>query len=150
MSAFFSGTANSSFESFTTNTDASSTQNAHSPANGSQIYVSKNGSGSYVDWYVVGSGILQAGHFYSSTAFNSNSVLDASYMATVISNITANSWFISTAWDGTGLTYYSNGGDYFNSFSGLAAASTAPEPGTWFSMLGGLAAAAGLKLRRRS
>lgn len=149
MSAFFSGTANSTFQSFTTNSDASSSQNTNSPVGGSQIYVSQSGSGSYVDWYVVGSDILQAGHFYSSTAFSSNSVLDADYMASVIANITSNSWFISAPYNGS--TYYPNGGDYFDSFGGLATATSGtPEPGTLFSLLGALGVAGALKLRRRN
>lgn len=151
MSASFTATDNSGSSTLTVDSDATANQIAHSPATGgSFIQVEKQGSGTYVDWYVVGQGFLEAGSFNSTASFNSNSALDPVFMNLLEQDMTSSVWFISAGYDAAAPSpYYSNGGDYFGGFGGLAPAA-APEPTTWFSLLGGLGLVTLLKSRRRT
>jgi hypothetical protein len=152
MSASFTATGGSGSSTLTVDSDATATEVARSPASGgSFIQVSKQGSGTYVDWYVVGQGFLEAGSFNSSASFNSNSALDPAFMNLLEQDMTSSVWFISAAYDAAASSpYYSNGGNYFPGFGGLTPIASTPEPTTWCSLLGGLGLVALMKRRRRT
>ena len=143
MAAAFAGTSNSTPYAFEVNSDATVFQNAHSPEGGSLVDASSYGGGTQLHFYVVGQGMLEAGDIYSSTAFSSNSVLDANFMSAFGQNVYAMDWFLSAPWSAGDSTYYPNGGDYFGSFGALAdAVPSTPEPATWLSLFTGLSAIA--------
>ncbi len=154
MSATFAGSYSSTPYSFTVNSDASDTQRTHSPYGvfgGDILEIQQSGSGSLIQWYVVGQNILEAGQLHSSLAFDvSQTPVDQAYINSFIAGLTGMDWFVSTQWVPGDNTYYGNGGDYFSLGGAQFVDASAPEPGTWLSLAGGLAGLGFMKLRRRA
>jgi len=149
MSASFSGTYNSNVSTFNVASNATSTQNAGSPAGGSWVHAEQNGSGSDIQWYVVGSGMLEAGEIISTQAYDSetDSVLDANFVNQVLQSTTGLTWFLSAPVQVSAPLYYQNPGDYFTQFGAESEGTATPEPATCGLLIGGLGLVTLLKRR---